>query len=127
MYQLRFDPAQKILHVTTEGFWSLGTLAAFSATALAQGAALRLRHGAFAVLADGRRFPIQAADVAKGFELFLHKGVQISSAPFAIVVPTVLGKLQAERVLNTPNCRIFIDWDEATAWLEEVWPQRRAA
>lgn len=45
MYDIRFDIARRVFVITTEGFWSLGTLASFSAATVAQGMAMRVRHG----------------------------------------------------------------------------------
>ncbi len=127
MYEIDFDPVRKLLVLRTEGFWSLGTLAAFAAAALARGAIARARYGRYAILADSRKLPVQSAEVARALDAVVSKSLALSDAPYACVVGSMLVKLQAERVLNRPNCRVFLDMDEATAWLDQEWVQRRAA
>lgn len=127
MYEIEFDAARRLFIVRAEGFWSLGTIAGFSAAALAQGAWARARHGRYAVLADARAFPVQSAEVARAFEMLVAKSIALSDAPYAVVLGSMLAKMQADRVVNGPNCRTFLDLAEAEGWLEESWGRQRAA
>jgi hypothetical protein len=127
MFDIRFDPERRILHLECHGWWTLGTLAAFSTAVLAKGTATRLRYGQFAVMNDVRHMPVQSAEVSTGLSMLMGKSAAITTAPFASVTSSSLAKLQAERVLKAPNTRVFLDWDQANAWLDAEWVQRRAA
>ena len=117
MYTIAFDVPTKTLTIVTEGFWSLATTAAFSAELLARGTAARLYHGRFVVLADLRKAAIQPLKVVDALEAMMPKALKVTSAPIAALVASHLAKLQTERYLKAPNCRTFLDIDEAKAWL----------
>lgn len=117
MYTISFDTPTKTLIIVTEGFWSVATTAAFSAELLARGAAARLYHGRFVVLADLRKAAIQPLKVVDALEAMMPKALKVTSAPIAAVVASHLAKLQTERYLKAENCRTFLDIDEAKAWL----------
>ncbi len=121
MYSSRFDPEQRVFYMTLEGFWSQATVVAFSTTMLARGVATRLRHGQFAIVADARTFPVQAAAVAEALERTMHQSAKITAGPFYTVVNSMLSKAQAVRVSTSPNSHVFTDWDEAQAALKRDW------
>ena len=117
LYTIAFDVPTKTLNIVTEGFWSVATTAAFSAELLARGTAARLYHGRFVVLADLRTAAIQPLKVIDALEAMMPKALKVTSAPIAAVVASHLAKPQTERYLKAPNCRTFLDIDEAKAWL----------
>ena len=122
MYTISFDAPGKTLHIVTEGFWSVATAAAFSAELLARGTAVRLYHGRFVVLADLRLAAIQPAKVIDALEEMMPKALKLTSAPIASVVSSHLAKMQTERYLRAPNCRTFLDINEANRWLADEQP-----
>lgn len=126
MYALAFDPRSRLLTITGEGLWSMATLAAFSAEVLAYGAALKIRHGSFAVLNDVRNMPVQLSTVASGLELLMEKGTAITTAPIATVAGGALPKMQIERVIRGDHTRVFLTMEDARDWLAEHWPPARA-
>lgn len=65
--------------------------------------------------------------MARGLEMLMSQSLKITSGPVATVVGAALNKMQAGRVLNAPNSRVFLDWDEANAWLDREWVHKRAA
>ncbi len=123
MYTIAFDERTRVLHITTEGMWTLANLAAFSAAVLARGVMLKIRYRRFAVLNDVRNFPVQTPEVAKGIEFLMSKGMEISTSPMATVVGSHLSRMQAERVLRADHSRVFMDMDAAVAWLDSEWVQ----
>lgn len=127
MYSFRFDANARILHIRTEGMWTVATLAAYAAESLMRGAALKLRYRRFSVIADVRDFPVQTAEVAKAFELLMAKSADLITAPSAIVVSSMLSKLQAERVGKHPLMRVFLDHDQAVAWVKREWSVQQTA
>lgn len=119
-YEIAFDERAAMLRITTDGFWSLAVTTMFSADLLARGTAIRIRHGSFCTLADLRRAPIQPLPVIDALSKMMPKALRLTSAPIAAVVGSSLAKLQTERYLVGPNCRTFLDYDEAEQWLSEA-------
>jgi hypothetical protein len=117
MYAIRYDPGDRILHLRLEGFWGAATLAGFTAELLVRTTALRLRGTVYGVLSDSSRFAIQSPLVSQGFERIMARGAQTHRGPTAVVVASVLNKLQAERTLKGDRTRISLDAEEARAWL----------
>ena len=126
MYAISFDAPTRTLHIVTEGFWTIPVTAAFSAELLARGARARLTHGPFVVLADLRKGAIQPTNVIDALAAMMPKALKITSAPIAAVVSSNLAKMQTERYLSAPNCRTFMDMDEAKAWLAAAAQQLAA-
>ncbi len=127
MFDIRFDPAQRVLHLTLSGFWTMATVGRFAAEMLLRTTAIRMRHGTFATLSDARDFPIQSAEVSERFERIRARGLEMNIGPTAIVVASQLSKFQAERVLNADRIRVFLDIAAAEAWLAERWEPYVAA
>lgn len=119
-YTIRHDPAERLLRITATGFWSAGLAAKFAVELLAKGAALRLRHGAFYTLADVSDAPAQPAGVVDQLAAMMPRALQLTQSPIAAVAGSVLTKLQIERYLNAPNCRVFTDHGEARAWMRSI-------
>ena len=124
MYSIKFEAQTRTLHLELEGFWTLATLAAFSAELLATTTALKDRYGSFAISSDSSRFRVQSPEVAAGFERIRKRGAEAQEGPTAIVVASVLNKMQAKRSVRGPRVRVFLTADEARSWLTEVWPPK---
>lgn len=122
MYAIDIDVERRVVWVTTWGFWTGKTIATCTVELLTRVTAARVRHGQFAVFSDVRAAPVQTSEVADGTERLMAKGLKLTSAPIVTVAGSMLGKYQSERVLSAPNCRTFLDMDEAMEWLEERWP-----
>ena len=120
MYTIKFDASTRTLHLELEGFWSVGTLTAFAAELLVKTTALNLRYGKFAILSDSTRFPVQSSAVSAGFERIRERGAQLHKGHTAVVVGSVLNKMQAERSLRGPHVRVFLSANDAKRWLAEV-------
>ncbi|PZT91375.1 MULTISPECIES: hypothetical protein [unclassified Sphingomonas] len=119
-YAIDHDAAARLLTITTAGFWSVALTTRFAAELLAKGTALRLRHGAFYTLVDMRAAPIQSGGVIDTLAAMMPRALQLTTAPIAAVAGSNLGKMQTERYLRAPNCRTFLDIDEARAWMLAV-------
>lgn len=117
MYSIRFDTATHTLHLTLHGFWSTAMLTRFTTELAIRATALRAQYGSFAILSDSTDFAVQSAEVSKGFEKLRNRGAQTHSGPTAIVVGSMLNKLQAERSLKAPHVRVFLNVEEAREWL----------
>lgn len=116
-YVIRFDPVDGILHMRLEGFWTLVTLATYTARLVAETSKLRLRGRSFDILSDARGFAVQSAAVTAGFDALSRKGAASHRGRTAIVVASTLNKIQAERSLVLDKVRVFLDMQEARQWL----------
>ncbi|MEH3046560.1 hypothetical protein [Sphingomonas adhaesiva] len=119
MFEIVFDPAQRVLHLKLTGFWTMETMARFAKELHTTSTMISERYGTFATLSDSRDFPIQSAEVSERFERIRARGLEAKSGPTAIVVASQLSKFQAERLLKTKHNRVFLDRAEAEAWLAE--------
>lgn len=125
MYAIDTDVERRMFWVTARGFWSVTTITTFSTEMLARYTAARVRHGPFAVLTDVRDMPIQTSETIDKVGMLVSQGLKLTAAPLVLVVGSTLAKMQAERVMGAPNCRVFTDMDAAQTWLEEQWPSAR--
>ena len=118
-YEISFDPATVTLRLTLRGFWTLATLAAFSAKMLSVTSGIRRQHLLFGVLSDSRTFAVQSTIVGAGFTALMGQASRTHKGPTAIVVASMMNKLQAERTMVSPRLRVFLDYDEAATWLAQ--------
>lgn len=118
-YELSFDAATATLRLTLRGFWTEATLAAFAAEMLAVTTRIRRDHAEFNMLSDSRSFAVQSATVSAGFTAMTTMASREHRGATAIVVASMMNKLQAERTMTSPRLRVFLDYDEAVAWLAE--------
>ncbi|NTS64809.1 hypothetical protein HRV97_06515 [Sphingomonas sp. HHU CXW] len=116
-YSFDYEAGARILHMRLSGFWSLATLATYTARLLAEVTRLRLRGEQFDILSDSRAFDIQSREVAAGFERISRRGAQMHRGCTAVVVATQLSKMQAERAMAAPRLRVFLDPAAARTWL----------
>ncbi|MEH3039446.1 MAG: hypothetical protein PGN21_05210 [Sphingomonas paucimobilis] len=119
-YDIQYDIPNRTLEITSYGFWPAGLAAKFAAELIAKGTAIRLRHGPFYTMVDLRNAPIQPASVIDALAGMMPKALMLTKAPIAAVAASSLGKLQTERYLTAPNCRTFLDYDEADAWMRST-------
>lgn len=116
-YRIEMDDVRGLLRLTVAGFWTPETTQAFVGELIAAvGPALRAGRN-FAVLADCRNFPIQAAGVGEAFASYLKNSANTGKRAF--VMGSMLGKLQAERILAHPSVRVFLLEAEAMDWLAD--------
>lgn len=116
-FAIRFDARTSVLHLTLSGFWTPDTLRDFARALLAEVARIQKTRPSFDVLSDSRAFPVQSPEVGQGFTRLMSGSSERNTGRRAIVVASALNKMQAERTLASPNLRVFLDPDEAAAWL----------
>lgn len=116
-FDIRFDPRDPILFLRLSGFWTLPIALAFEAALQDAGRDLRLAEKCTGTLSDSRAFPVQSEEVGAVLARIRLAGPGHEPWPTAIVVGSALNKLQAERVMKRDNVRVFLDMDEARAWL----------
>lgn len=120
MFTVSIDEKAGILHLKLIGFWTPDTVRDFAAALIPAVERLRRRHPSYSVLSDSTEFPVQSPEVGEGFERLMAGGASRTGGRTAIIVASMLNKFQAQRVFRAPNIRIFLDRDEALAWLAEA-------
>lgn len=117
-YEISQDPSG-FVRVTLRGYWSLNELDQFH-TALD---ALVANHRAqpdgsrpLRFLMDGREQQVQSREVIGALQRHaIHRAGE--DVRVAVVVATMIRKLQADRVSPAANRAVFFDEDEARTWL----------
>ena len=119
MFTIEADEQAALLRLKLTGFWTAETLRQFVAVLLP--AVERMQRGcaSYSVLSDSTEFPVQSPELGEGFARIMATGAARTRGRTAILVSTMLNKIQAQRVFRGPNIRIFLDRDEALAWLAE--------
>ena len=117
MYEINYDERSQTLHLKLTGFWTEATMASFKNdfTILIQ--KLTRARTSFVVLSDCRNYPVQSHEVLAAWAEALGPK-PIVSVPYAVIVGSVLNKLQAERALTASNVQVFASIETAKAWLE---------
>lgn len=116
-FSLAMDEGAARLTVTVRGFWSAPQVAAFLGALGPAARAFRERHARYAVLVDATDFPVQSAEVGQAFHALLEAGAARTRGRTAVLVTGSLNRFQATRVLAGPNIGVFLDREEADAWL----------
>lgn len=116
MFQIAYDRASKTLNLRLSGFWTRDTMDRFLRQFGAEVAHLARAKIPYVVLSDCRDYPVQSTEILHGWSRVLGP-VPMVDVPYAVVVPSMLNKLQAERCLTAPNVRVFSDMDDALEWL----------
>lgn len=125
-YEISHDP-RGFVRVVLRGYWSLELLDRFNdemdlLVAHHTGARNDGGHdgghdgGPLKLLVDGRQQEIQPREVMDALQRRAHRR-GAGSVRVAVVVATMLRKLQADRVNRTADRAIFFDEAEAQAWL----------
>jgi hypothetical protein len=119
MFRLSYDDARRLLTAELKGYWDMPTFMAYQSDLRALHGKIRQRHGNYRFLAESAEFAVQSPEVGMAFEQLARDLNSSNKGPFAIVTRTRINKMQAQRVLPAPNLRVFMDRDEAIAWLFE--------
>ena len=120
MYSIAIDERRNLLRLTLREFWTAETLSAFTAELMPKIAARIAAKGKMDVLIDCREFAIQSPEQADGFQkLFTQPPGTVRRA---VIMPSALGRMQAERALRPNVLRYFSTEHEAIAWLDEPAP-----
>ena len=115
MYSVEIDEQRNLLRLTLRGFWTAETLRAFTAELMPIIAARIVAKGNVDALIDCREFAVQSPEQAAGFQkLFIQPGDIVRRA---VIMPSALGRMQAERALGPNMLRYFSTEQEAIAWL----------
>ncbi len=119
MYSIAYDEQRRQVTATLRGFWNPDTVARYAADLFAVIGRIDRSRGPFHMLARSAELAIQSPETVKAFNEFMAEFEQRSTGRVAITVGTMLNKIQASRALANHRIRIFVDEDEALAWLSE--------
>lgn len=123
MFTVAHDPASSIVTTCLEGHWTMAEFEDFASEMDKTVRAARERGKPLGLLSDSRAFPVQSQEVATAFAA-ANAVTQKAFAVSAIVVGSMLGKMQATRTMDAPDTKLFFDCDEARAWLTQELASR---
>jgi hypothetical protein len=119
MFDFSYDPGENLMSLVQSGYWSLADFRRFETEFVKLHTAIRKANRNYRVLADCRDFPVQSPEISEAFGQLFAMILDENKGRYAIVVGSILNKLQAKRALPQPHVHAFIDPKEAMAWLSE--------
>lgn len=119
MFDFSYDPDRNLMRLVQEDYWSLANFRAFESEFMKRHTSIRRTSPNYRVLADCRHFPVQSAEISEAFGAFFDMIMAENKGHYAIVVGSILNKLQAKRALPQAHVQVFTDPDEAMIWLFE--------
>ncbi|SFP39731.1 hypothetical protein [Sphingomonas rubra] len=122
-FELGFDEEHYIQLIHVRGLWDQDQFTRFATAITTMVITLAGRGRPWDVLIDAREFAVQQPAIADAFQALLTRGREVNTGYTAILVASMLAKMQTERVLRHERLRVLFDRSEAMAWLIE----RRAA
>ena len=117
-FTIAIDPGRKLLRITLRGFWDIATMDAYDAELRRVGGELTAaghRREELIALVDARALSVQSQDLISTYK-DRFGGAERHGRRVATLASSVLFKKQAERIAF-PNQRIYMDEEEALAWL----------
>lgn len=118
VYAFKYEPGSNILNLRLTGFWTMATMEQFTEEFVAVMTSLAKSKRPFVVLSDCREYPVQSAEIGEAWSGILGPTPTVT-VPYAIVVGSVLNKIQAKRALTAPNVRLFTEMRKASEWLSQ--------
>lgn len=117
MHRIEFDEKLVLMRVKLEGYWTMAEYSVFDADLAAFTQEIRKRHSHFRALSDAREFAVQSPEVTGAMAQSFERVMQQNRGPTAIVLGSVLAKMQIERAVTSSYVRRFLDIELAEAWL----------
>ncbi|MEC3909991.1 hypothetical protein U5A82_05730 [Sphingobium sp. CR2-8] len=121
MFSFSYDANRRLLHIVQQGYWTIEEFRDFEQAFLAHHRTIELTHNSYRVLADCRDYPVQSPEVGEAFATLFRMLMDQNHGHYAIVIASMLNKVQARRVIPQSNVGLFAadEWDRAMAWLFE--------
>lgn len=121
MYAFEYDASARILQLRLTGHWTDAEFDLFREAYLNALEAIPKSDLPIGMLSDSREFQVQSKEVAEGFAKItgLARGKAYATA---IVVGSVLNRMQANRTMSNERMQTFFEIDEAREWLREKRP-----
>jgi len=116
VFKFRVDDQKKLVYLEVSGLMSVEEADKLSDELLANASAARRRFGSFRVLVDGRQSPVQPAATMARYKS-PQEVLDTEEDRYAIVVGSMLSKLQTDRSFDDDRIGVFLELDSAEAWL----------
>ena len=118
MHAIHYDTAANVMRFRMAGFWTVEDVQRFAADLLVTVGRIPERQRNFDVLSDTTDFPVQSQEVSDALARIMNVADQMNpTGRKAIVVGSMMNKLQAQRAMDHPNVRVFLSQAEADKWL----------
>lgn len=111
-----YDPATRVVNLSGAGLWSLEETLRYQHEIERVLRIARSEGPAVRILADNRCASVQAKEVVDATSAFT-KRVLNSCDKLAIVVDTILAKMQMRRSIDKAETEVFLSLEDALAWL----------
>ena len=118
-YEVRYDRFRRRLYWTMRGLWTMAEVGGFIGALRAATAPLGAPPFTYDGLCDSRDFKVQSREVSEALGKIDDASRTMREGRTAIVVGSMMNKLQAERTLKSSGTRIFLTMDDAEAWLND--------
>ena len=119
MHSIHYDPKAHLLRFEMVGLWKMDDVQRFAADLLKTVQAIPMDRRDFAVLSETTAFPVQTTEVSTALGHIMDVAQRMNTGRTAIIVGSMLNKLQAERYVGRPGTRVFLNAEQARAWLAE--------
>lgn len=117
MFDVTPDHDLRMLRLAVHGFWDQSVMAAYVAEVRRAMADLRRTGGCRYILVDMSGYPIQPKEIAEAHGALLRSSRNMDGIRVALVMQSVLSRLQANRLAAEAGHEIFDSREEAEAWL----------
>lgn len=119
MYKIRLNLDWHLVKVEMEGFWSSSDFDTFIKNEHAELSNLRCPPGEHILLCDLTKLNVVTSEVAHRISIDLNSQGSRDAKWIALVMSSVLLKMQMQRLITRPNIKLFDQIDAAQAWLLE--------
>jgi len=117
MFRIEYDRQANCLHIHVAGFWQPDDIPKFSDALEAKALEARAISKSFTAIIHSGDFPVQANDVADMLTGVMARCIGLTDGLVAVVVASLLNKMQVERTLVHPRVKPFLTEAEALGWL----------
>lgn len=118
-YYIAVDHASRLLDMKLSGIWDVETAHAFEKALRGEFALLRTSRRPFDVIADLREWLVQSQETTAIHEKLMAFGHECGMRNVALLVSSVLTKLQTLRMASSDHFQAFDDESEARAWIAQ--------
>lgn len=125
MYSFSYDPDRALMYVVKKGYWSLDKFHAFETDFLAHHRETIKKQPDYRLFGDCTEYSVQSVEVSEAYTQFFDIFSQINRNRFAILVSSILAKMQAKHAMSHDIVEVFTDREEAMTWLFSKTDSRR--
>lgn len=119
MLKITLDDKAKIVRVFISGVLTVDEARKFHDDLDSLSDDVRRRHGRFALIADTGQAPVQPQEVVSVLPM-PHDFIRAAQDRWAVLVGSMLARMQAERLLAHPQAKAFLTMTEAEHWIVQA-------